>query len=70
MRGYNKLSKPLQQLFNKVHGRHLNAMGQEMRKEYSRDKITQLKVDPEERCIQVYFVNGEMFKYFNDLTWG
>lgn len=70
MRGYNKLSDPLKKLFDRTHGIHQSALGTELKEVYSRKNVTRLIADPEQRCILVYFKNGEMFKYFTDHTWG
>lgn len=70
MKGYNEIGSYGQKLFDSVHRRHLAAMGAEMRKNYTKDKVKRIKANNKERCLVVYFKNGEHFKYFADGTWG
>lgn len=70
MRDYNRLPTQTKRLFDKVHGRHLNALGSELKQVYARKNVISMKSNYEERCIEVKFKHGELVKYYSDLTWG
>ncbi|KAB8126935.1 hypothetical protein F9U64_19145 [Gracilibacillus oryzae] len=70
MKGYEKMHDSAQKLFNRVHTKHLAAMGNDMRKEYGLDQVKRVKQNNLEKCVEVYFKNGEMFKYYTNGTWG
>lgn len=70
MKGYDVLGEYGQKLFDRVHRRHLSAMGTEARKQYERDQVKRIKSNNKEKCLEVYFRNGEWFKYYPNGTWG
>ncbi|PWU68293.1 hypothetical protein [Gracilibacillus dipsosauri] len=53
-----------------VYHKHMNAMGEEERKQYALGNIKKVKGNVQEQCLEVYFKNGEWFKYFANGTWG
>lgn len=57
-------------LFLKVYFAHYNSMGEEARKPYAVANIKRVKRNLDERCFEVYFKNGEWFKYYANGTWG
>ena len=69
MKGYDLIGPYGQVIFNRTHTRHLASMGTEERKYYERDQIKEVRANNEERVIEVYFKNGELFKYTPELTW-
>lgn len=69
MKGYEKLTEQQQALFNRVHSSHLKAMGTDKRKEYE-GNVKAVKWDKKERCLKVYFTNGDWWHYFTNGTWG
>ncbi|MET3507071.1 hypothetical protein [Halalkalibacter oceani] len=70
MKGYDKLGDFGQQVFDRTHKRHLAAMGTAEKPKYHRDRIKSVRANNKERCIEVKFNNGELFKYYADGTWG
>jgi len=56
-------------VFDETHKRHLAAMGATKRKEYARDQVKEIKSNLEERVLEVYFKNGELFKYAPNGDW-
>lgn len=68
--GYKKMPGMARSVFDIVHDKHLAAMGTEMRKDYTRDQIDRVIANHTETCIEVYYKNGEMFKYYPNYTWG
>ncbi|MDY7044069.1 hypothetical protein RVS70_07595 [Virgibacillus sp. M23] len=57
-------------MLKNTHEAHNQAMGTEERKHYSLDNIKKVKRNFPERCFEVYFRNGEWFKYYINGTWG
>lgn len=57
-------------LLTKVHKSHLGAMGTEEREQFSSRNISEVKRNISEKCLEVYFNNGEWFKYYTNGTWG
>ena len=69
IQGYDKLGIYGQRVFNRTHKLHLAATGTEKRKKYEREQVKSVKANNAERCIEVRFRNGELFKYKPDGTW-
>lgn len=69
MKGYDKLGEYGQEVFDKAHKKHLVSMGTEQRKQYERDQVKSVEANNKERCIEVRFKNGELFKYRPAMTW-
>ena len=67
--GYDSIGSFGRQVFNRTHKLHLAAMGDAEKKKYSREQIKSVKANNKERCIEVRFRNGELFKYRPDGTW-
>ncbi|WP_017726735.1 hypothetical protein [Halalkalibacterium ligniniphilum] len=69
MKGYDKIGNFGQIVFDKVHKQHLASMGAEMKKQYERDQVKSVKANNVESCIEVRFLNGDLFKYLPNGTW-
>lgn len=69
MKGYDKIGPYGQAVFQKTHRRHLAVLGKEERKKYERDQVESIKANNKERCLEVAFKNGELFKYTPEGTW-
>ena len=69
MKGYETIGEYGQKVFNRVHQRHLDAMGENQKKNYTKDQVKGIKPNNQEGCLEVYFKNGEMFKYAPNGTW-
>lgn len=54
----------------KTYVKHMKAIGTEERDQYAMRNIKKVKRNIPERCFEVYFRNGEWFKYFTNGTWG
>lgn len=50
-------------LFLKVHADHTNAMGLEERKDYTLADIVKVQRNPAEKCLNVYYRNGDWWHY-------
>lgn len=70
MKGYDEIGEYGQRVFDLVHKKHLATMGAQIRQHYTRENVKRVKANNVEGCIEVYFKNGEWFKYFADGTWG
>lgn len=69
MKGYERMHPTARTLFLKVHTEHLLNMTKEERKKYELTHIKQLVQNNKERCVEVFYKNGERFKYYENLTW-
>lgn len=56
-------------LLLKVYANHNRSMGLEARKDFTLSHITKVKRNQKERCLEVYYKNGEWFHYATDGTW-
>ncbi len=63
MKGYDKLTDQQKRIFNQTHIRHLESMGTEKRKEYAVQSIKEIKWDKAEKCLKIYFNNGDWYHY-------
>lgn len=63
VKGYSKLPEQLKEFFKEVHSAHLSAMGAEMRKKHTEDHIESIEWDNAEKCLKVYYDNGEWYQY-------
>ncbi|WP_085993596.1 recombinase family protein [Oceanobacillus senegalensis] len=68
-KGYDKLTDLQKRIFNQTHPKHLESMKMDKRKEYDVQNIKKIKWDSREKCIKVYFKNGDWYHYFRDYTW-
>lgn len=57
-------------LLMNVYASHNRAMGLEKRKDYTLSDIVKVKRNTKERCLEVYYKNGDWWHYFPDGTWG
>lgn len=64
------LSKSEIKMVMRTYYKHMNAMGTKEREQYAIQKITKVKRNIPERCFEVYYKNGEWFKYYTNGTWG
>ncbi|MEC1723916.1 hypothetical protein P9E34_04040 [Schinkia azotoformans] len=64
------LSDDEYRLLMNVYASHNRAMGLEKRKDYTLSNIVKVKSNMKERCLEVYYKNGDWFHYFADGTWG
>lgn len=53
----------------KTYSIHLRSMGEQERKNFQLHNITKVERNFEEKCFQVYFKNGEWFKYTLNHEW-
>lgn len=65
-----KLSEDEQKLFEKVYKKHFNALGSGEKEKYKKENIIKIERDVPNNCLNVYFGNGEWFRYYVDGTWG
>lgn len=68
--GLEKIGEAGERFLKKVHKNRMQHCGLEMQKELAYENITKVKFNKREKCLQVYFKNGEWSKYFLDGTWG
>ncbi|MDQ0876788.1 D-alanyl-D-alanine dipeptidase [Paenibacillus sp. V4I3] len=66
-KGYRNLTELQQNLFKRAYTMHSNAMGTE--KQHKLDQLKEIKWDMKERCLKVYFKNGDWWHYCLDGTW-
>lgn len=69
MKGYERMHPTARALFAKVHSKHLRSMSMNERKKYELPHIKRLVQNNKERCVEVFYKNGERFNYYEDLTW-
>lgn len=53
-----------------TYANHNSSIGLKERAAYNFDHIIKVARNPEEKCLEVYYSNGEWFKYYADGTWG
>lgn len=63
VKGYSKLPEELKKLFKKTHQAHLATMSSEMRNKHTEEHIERVKYDRIEKCLKVYYDNGEWYHY-------
>ncbi|WAA10307.1 hypothetical protein [Fervidibacillus albus] len=51
------------EIFLKVHSKHSRIMGLEERKNYTLSHVVKVEWNLKERCLNVYYKNGEWFHY-------
>ncbi|SFL39602.1 hypothetical protein SAMN04487943_101339 [Gracilibacillus orientalis] len=57
-------------MFMNTYKQHMSAIGTEECDQYAIRNITKVKRNIPERCFEVYFKNGEWFKYYTNGTLG
>lgn len=62
------LTEEQSELFLEIQRKHLNGMGEEMRRKYTLYRIKDLVWDQEEDCLKVYY-DDVWWHYGKDLTW-
>jgi hypothetical protein len=68
-KGVSGLTDPQRGLFEKTYIKHLLAFGTEARKSYLAENLKEIRWDRKERCLKVYFKNGDWWHYATDGTW-
>ena len=53
----------------KMHANHNRNMGIDERKKYTLSDIVKVKRNVKEKCLEVYFKNGDWWHYSTDGTW-
>jgi ribosomal protein L44E len=66
--GKSQLTPEQLELFERTYARHMSGFGTEARKKYE-GKVKTVKWDAKERCLKVYYENGEWWHYGTDGTW-
>lgn len=56
-------------LLMQVYTNHNNSMGLEMRKYYTLSHIVKVVRNPEKRCLEVHYQNGDWWYYCADGSW-
>lgn len=69
MKGYEEIGAFGRKIFDETHKLHLSAMGEKERKKYERDQVKRIKANRREGVVEVYFKNGDLFKYTPQRTW-
>jgi hypothetical protein len=69
VKGVKGLTDDQRGLFEKVYIRHILAFGTEARKTYLAENLKEVKWDKKERCLKVYFKNGDWWHYTTGGTW-
>ncbi|ENH96691.1 hypothetical protein J416_09344 [Gracilibacillus halophilus YIM-C55.5] len=57
-------------MFMNTYNKHMNALGAEEKEKYIPENIKGVHRNIGERYFEVYFKNGEWFKYYTNGTWG
>lgn len=65
-----KLNAEENKLFETVHARHLSTLGVQEKEKYQKEQIIRIERDAANKSLNVYFKNGEWFRYFGNGTWG
>jgi hypothetical protein len=66
--GFDQLTIDQQELFQRVHQKHLQALGTEARKFYTIDQIREVRWDHEDETVNVYF-EDDWWHYTDDEKW-
>ena len=62
------LSPPVKELLLRVHAKHTATMGTSAKELHSLENIIKVVVNPEERCLEVYYKH-EWYHYTTNGTW-
>lgn len=57
------------QLFLQVYANHNRSMGLEKRKNYTLSDIVKIEKNKEEKCLNVFYKNGDWWHYSAEGTW-
>lgn len=69
VKGIENWPKVWQDAFWKTYHKHIAAMGEEMRRDYTVKKIKEVKYDKENKTMNVYYKNGMWWHYTVNGTW-
>lgn len=56
-------------LLLQVYANHNRSMGMEKRKDYTLSDIVRVERNSEEKCLNVYYTNGDWWHYSSDGSW-
>lgn len=56
-------------LFLKVYANHNSSMGLEKRKKYTLSDVVKVARNPQEKCLEVHYKNGDWWHYSANGTW-
>lgn len=56
-------------LFLEMYAKHNSSMGLEARKNYLLADVVKVKRNAKEKCLEVYYKNGDWWHYSTDGTW-
>lgn len=69
LKGYSSLADPLKSLFERTYQNHLKSMGLKEREKHTPVQLKEIKWNNRERCLKVYFKNGNWWNYSLNGTW-
>jgi len=55
VKGFKKLTESQQQFFERMHKKHMSAMGGDHQKKYAKENIKKIVWDNKEKCLEVYY---------------
>jgi hypothetical protein len=55
IKGLSKLTEEQQQLFNRIHNRHMKAMGTDNQKKYAKENLKKVIWDSKEKRLKVHY---------------
>lgn len=67
--GYKNLTEEQQQLFERVFASHMAMRGEEAKEKYAAENLKEVKWVAKEKCLKVYYQNGDWWHYLQDGTW-
>lgn len=66
----NHLSDNEYKLFLQVYAEHNRSIGLKERANYNLSEVVRVERNIKDKCLNVFFRNGEWFKYYVNGTWG
>lgn len=67
--GFKQLTADQKELFSRIYDRHMNSFGTQARQKYTIDHLEQIQWDMKDKCLRVYFDNGDWWHYDPNGTW-
>jgi hypothetical protein len=67
--GYESLTDDQKALFERVFANHMAMRDTDAKKEYAAENLKEVKWDAKEKCLKVYYKNGDWWHYLPDGTW-
>jgi hypothetical protein len=68
IKGFLELTEEQQELFISTHKTHLSILGIDTKKKYMYENIKKVEWSKEEKCIKVFYDNGDWYHY-EDTNW-